>query len=250
MSDPQLVQLAVVEQAPAIPVPPTQDELPYDDGIPMESPRHKRQMELLIDPLGEYLKDRDAFVGGNMFVYFSMAQVHNQDFRGPDVFVVLDVPRGERKSWVVWEEGKGPDVVIELLSDSTAQQDKIDKKQIYQSQLRVPEYFWFDPFNSEDWQGFALEKGVYQPIPRDESGRLVSQQLGLTLAQWSGEYKEINTVWLRWATLDGVLLPTERELVEQERQRAEQAELLLEQERQRGEQLAERLRAMGVDLSE
>ena len=53
MSDPQLVQLAVVEQAPAIPAPPTQDELPYDDGIPMESPRHKRQMELLTKKLHE-----------------------------------------------------------------------------------------------------------------------------------------------------------------------------------------------------
>lgn len=116
---------------------------------------------------------------------------------------------------------------------------------------------WFDPFHPEDWQGFALEKGVYQPIPKDEQGRLVSQQLGLALSRWSGEYKEINTVWLRWATLDGILLPIEQELLEQERirveverQRAKQAEFLLERERQRAEKLAERLRAMGVELSE
>jgi Uma2 family endonuclease len=38
--------------------------------------------------------------------------------------VVLDVPRRERKSWVVWEEEKAPDVVIELLSESTAKKDK------------------------------------------------------------------------------------------------------------------------------
>jgi len=50
---------------------------------------------------------------------------------------VLGVPKRERRSWVVWEEGKAPDVVIELLSESTAEQDKNEKKLIYQSQLRV-----------------------------------------------------------------------------------------------------------------
>jgi len=91
-----------------------------------------------------------------MFVYYSLEQARNQDFKGPDVFVVLVVPRRERKSWVVWEEGKGPDVVIELLSNSTAEHDKTAKKQTYQNRLRVPEYFWFDPFNPEDLAGFPF----------------------------------------------------------------------------------------------
>ncbi len=51
-----------------------------------------------------------------MFVYFSAAQLKSEDFRGPDFFAVLGVPKAERKSWVVWQEGKAPDVVIELLS--------------------------------------------------------------------------------------------------------------------------------------
>ena len=76
-----------------------------------------------------------------MFVYFSLAQVRNQAFRGPDFFVVLDVSPRERKSWVVWQEGKGPDVVIELLSDSTAAHDKGEQKIIYQNALRVLEYY-------------------------------------------------------------------------------------------------------------
>ncbi|HEY9296613.1 MAG TPA: Uma2 family endonuclease, partial [Phormidium sp.] len=80
-------------------IPPTEDELPYDDGVPMESLRHVLQMEMLIHPLRLLWKQRqDVFVAGNMFVYFSEAQVRNQDFRGPDVFVVLDVPKRERKS--------------------------------------------------------------------------------------------------------------------------------------------------------
>ncbi len=110
--------------APSIPLPPTEDELPCDDGIPMETQRHKMQMDLLLDTLQPWLDQReDGYIGGNMFIYFSTEQVKNQDFRGPDFFAVLGVPKRERKSWVVWEEGKAPNVVIELLSESTSNED-------------------------------------------------------------------------------------------------------------------------------
>ncbi|MDY7016157.1 MAG: Uma2 family endonuclease, partial [Cyanobacteriota bacterium] len=117
---------------PEILLPPTQDELPCDDGIPMETQRHRDQLEILTNALVPWLAARDnGYVGGNMFVYFSLEQARNQDFRGPDFFAVLGVPKGERKSWVVWQEGKAPDIVIELLSPSTAQRDKDEKKRIY-----------------------------------------------------------------------------------------------------------------------
>ncbi|MHC0066038.1 Uma2 family endonuclease [Nostoc sp. UIC 10890] len=208
--------------APDIQLPPTQAELPYDDGIPMESARHKAQMDLLIDALIPWLSEReDGFIGGNMFVYYSLAQVRNKDFKGPDFFAVLGVPKGERRSWVVWEEGKAPDVVIELLSDSTAQADKNFKKLIYQNQMRVPEYFWYDPFNPDDLAGFSNDKGVYQPIAANAQNQLVSQSLGLALQLWQGNYKGINATWLRWAMSLGELLPTPEE---KERQRADKAE--------------------------
>ncbi|MDZ8032993.1 Uma2 family endonuclease [Nostoc sp. DedSLP04] len=215
--------------APDIQLPPTQAELPDDDGIPMESARHKAQMDLLIDALIPWLEEReDGFIGGNMFVYYSLAQVRNKDFKGPDFFAVLGVPKGERRSWVVWEEGKTPDVVIELLSDSTAQADKNEKKLIYQNQMRVPEYFWYDPFNPDDLAGFSIAKGAYQPITVNAQNQLVSQSLGLGLQLWQGSYKGINATWLRWANLAGELLPTpeekERQRAEQERQRADKAE--------------------------
>jgi Uma2 family endonuclease len=226
-------------------LPPTQAELPYDDGIPMESQRHKLQMDILIDALTLWLAERpDGYVGGNMFVYFSMAQVRDRDFRGPDFFAVLGVPKGERKSWVVWEEEKAPDVVIELLSESTARADKHEKKLIYQNQLRVPEYFWFDPFNPDDFAGFSLQQGVYQPLNPNERNQLVSQALGLGLQLWQGIYKGVETTWLRWANLTGEVLPTaeedERQRAEQERQRAEQERQRAEQERQRAEQERQR----------
>jgi Uma2 family endonuclease len=198
-------------------LPPTQADLPYDDGAPMESQRHQLQMELLLDGLRLWLEGReDGFVGGNMFVYYSLAQVRNRDFKGPDVFVALGVPKGERRSWVCWEEDKTPDVVIELLSESTIAADKGEKKRIYQDRMHVPEYFWYDPFNPADWEGFQLVRGTYQPIAADGEGRRMSELLGLSLVPVVGTYKEVEATWLRWATVAGDLLPTDAERAEQQ----------------------------------
>jgi Uma2 family endonuclease len=233
---------------PEIQLPPSQAELPDDDGIPMESARHKAQMDLLIDALIPWLSEReDGFIGGNMFVYYSLAQVRNKDFKGPDFFAVLGVPKGERRSWVVWEEGKAPDVVIELLSDSTSQADKNLKKLIYQNQMRVPEYFWYDPFNPDDLAGFSNDKGIYQPIVANAQNQLVSQSLGLALQLWQGNYKGINATWLRWGTLLGELLPTPEE---KERQRAEQERQRAEQERQRADKAESQLLQTARNLVE
>ena len=186
----------------------------------METQRHKLQMDLLIDGLTIWLDQRsDGYVNGNMFVYYSMEQVRNRDFKGPDFFAVLGVPKGERKSWVSWEEGKAPDVVIELLSDSTAEYDRTQKKQIYQDQMRVSEYYWFDPFRPEDLAGFVMQHGVYQPIAPISQNRLISPALDLALVRWEGIYKKIPAVWLRWASLSGEVLPIAEEIAEQERER-------------------------------
>jgi Uma2 family endonuclease len=221
-------------------LPPTQDELPYSDGMPMESQQHVLQMILLIATLQRYFAGvRDVFVGGNMFVYFSPDQVNTHDFRGPDVFVALDVPTHMRKSWVVWDEKRGPDVVIELLSDSTAAIDKGEKLLVYQDQLRVPEYFWFHPLTAE-FDGVVLVDGVYRPLSSTTPGMLPCERLGLSLVVWEGEYSGGRNRWLRWATPDGEVLPTSEEaaaeqvlLAEQERARATERAVLTGRERAR-----------------
>jgi Uma2 family endonuclease len=221
---------------------PTQNDLPYDDNENMETLRHKYQMDILLETIYPWLEKRqDGFAGGNMFVYFSLSQVKNQDYKGPDFFCVLDVSQIERKSWVVWEEGKAPDLVIELLSESTANYDKNQKKLIYQNRMRVPEYFWYDPFNPEDWAGFSLVKGVYQPLQRDQQNRYLSEQLKLALVRWQGVYHGIDSVWLRWQTLDGELLPTDKEVSDVQKQRAEAEKQRADTEKQRAE--AEKQRA-------
>jgi len=242
---------------------PGQDELPCDDGIPMETQRHRLQMQLLIDSLQPWLAQQcSGYVGGNMFVYFSEKQLRNQNFKGPDVFVVLDVPQVERKSWVVWEEGKGPNIVIELLSESTTAVDKGEKKTVYQDELKVNEYYWFDPFNCEDFVGWKRDKKKgYQKKAFDAQKRLMSDELGLALVRWEGVFNGVKAVWLRWATLEGELLPTaeeyerqqkeeERRAKEQERQAKEEERREKEQAQQRAELLAAKLRALGINPDE
>jgi DNA repair exonuclease SbcCD ATPase subunit len=171
-----------------------------------------------------------------MGVYFSERQLQDQDFRAPDFFAVLDGVKRERKSWVVWQEDRSPDVVIELLSESTEAVDKGEKKRVYQDRLRVPEYFWYDPFGGE-LAGFRLMGGRYKPIRPDKQGRLRSERLGLLLGRVEGtSYLGLTAPWLRWMTDEGQVLPTQQEIAEQERQHAEQERQHAEQERQHAEQ--------------
>lgn len=171
---------AMVEWEP--PMPPT--DLMFDDGEPMESNRHRIAMNTLIRSMLEALADRDNyFAGGNMFIYYSSAQARNRDFRGPDFFVVLNVDgRTDRQGWVVWEEnGRYPDVIVELMSPSTAEADTGVKKDIYEQIFKTPDYFVFDPFDPNSLQGWHLDANqCYEPLTPNEQGWLWCQRLGLS----------------------------------------------------------------------
>jgi len=161
--------------------------LPEEDGEPLESERHVGQMILSIQTLRYAWRDRDdVYVAGNMFIYYSLEQARQViaelagtarkrvAYRGPDVFVVLNVEgRRERKSWVVWEEGgRYPNVIIELLSPTT---DLAVKKEIYEQICRTPEYFVWDPYDPQAFTGWRLTQGRYAPITPDERGWLWSE---------------------------------------------------------------------------
>ncbi len=228
----------------------------YSDEPPLETYLHLQQLILLLTSLEWLWQDRqDFFAAGNLTVYYSPRQRRSEDFRGPDLFVVLDTERYPRKSWVVWEEGgKYPNVVIEILSNSTADTDRGLKKQIYQDIWRTPDYFWFDPDDPEEFKGFHLIDGVYQPLQANDQGQLWSQQLGLYLGVSEGQ--------LRFFSREGDLILTpkeaanqaqqqldqERQRADQERQRADQESQRAERERRRADQLAERLRELGIAL--
>jgi len=177
------------------------------DEPPMETELHLRQLMLLIQSLELLWKDRqDFYAFGNLTIYYSPNQRKSEYFRGPDFFVVLGVARKPRKSWVVWEEdGKYPHVIIDILSDSTAETDRGLKKEIYQETFRTPNYFWFDP-NSLEFKGFQLMVGKYEEIAANEQGWLWSQQLELFLG--------VHDSQLRFFTPEGKLVPTPEEVAE------------------------------------
>jgi len=223
----------------------------YSDEPPLETDFHRNQIDLLIRLLQHWWHDRqDFYISGNLTVYYNIQQLKSRDFRGPDVFVVLGTEKKDRRSWAIWDEGgKYPNVVIELLSSSTARIDKGAKKILYQDVWRLPEYYWFHPETLE-FAGFHLVDGHYDAIAPVENGRLPSEQLGLQLG--------IHERQLRWFTAEGELIPlpeeAERQRAEQEHQRAEQEHQRAEQERQRAEQeqqarerLEAYLRSQGID---
>ena len=205
---------------------PTEDDLPCDDGEPMESARHRDQMVMLIDSLRAHWADRtDYYVGGNMFVYYDPDDKRN--CRGPDFFLVLDVDDRERQSWVVWQEGmRYPDVIIELLSDTTRDEDMGAKKALYESEFGTSEYYLYDPF-SHEFLAYRLQAGGYRAVAPDDDGSVYSPLTHLRLGVHDG--------WLRWLTAAGILVPTPRELADRERQRADRERELAEQERQRAD---------------
>ncbi len=209
----------------------------------METYLHLIQMILLLESLELHWKDRnDFFAAGNLTVYFSPRQLKSEHFRGPDFFVVLGTERRPRKSWTVWDEdGRYPNVIVEILSDTTQSLDRGLKKQTYQDIFRTPDYFWFHP-ETRELAGFHLVEGNYEPLAPDAQGRLWSAQLELFLAEHEGK--------LRLFTPEGALLPAARELqqrAEALEQRADTAEQRADTAEQRALRLAEALRAMGVD---
>jgi Uma2 family endonuclease len=195
------------------PVPPT--NLIFDDGEPLETNRHRIAMNALIrSMLVAMANRRDYFVGGNMFIYYSSQQIRDRDFRGSDFFVVLNVDgERERQGWVVWEEnGRYPDVIIELMSPSTAAIDMGVKKDIYEQTFRTPDYYVFNPFDPDSLQGWRLdlERG-YQALNPNPHGWLWCQRLGLWLGTWQGTIEDKPGIWLRFYDQQGnlVLLPEE-----------------------------------------
>lgn len=182
-------------------------DLPSDEP-PLESYLHLQQLLMLLKCLDWWWRDRsDYFAAGNLTIYFNENHIKSRDYRGPDFFVVLGTERKPRKSWVVWaEDGKYPNIIVEILSQSTASVDRNFKKQLYQNIFRTPDYFWFDP-DSLEFAGFHLVDGKYQALEPTPQGWLWSQQLELFLG--------IHQQQLRFFTADGQLVPTPEETATQ-----------------------------------
>lgn len=202
------------------------------DEPPLETDFHRDQIDLLLRLIKSFWQDRqDFYASGNLTIYSNQRQLKARDLRGPDFFVVLGTEKKDRKSWTVWEEdGKYPNVIVEILSNKTAKIDKGLKKQLYQDTFRTPEYFWFDPISLE-FQGFHLSDGRYEDLEPTPEGWLWSNQLGLFLGTYEGK--------LRFFTMEGLLIATAEERLAEAEQRAQRAEQDLER-------LRSQLKAQGI----
>ncbi len=224
----------VQSSQPDAPIFPPSDLL--SDEPPLETYRHLKQLILLLTCLERLWQNRqDFFAGGNLSIYYSTRQLKSEDVRGPDFFVVLNTERKERKSWVVWnEDGKYPNFILEILSDSTAKNDRGLKKHLYQDVFRTPDYFWFDPYSLE-FAGFKLNYRRYEQIVPNEQGWLWSDELQL--------YLGVVAEKLRFFTSEGELVLSWEEAEAQERERAEAAQ-------EKAERLLRKLRELGVNPDE
>jgi hypothetical protein len=153
------------------------------------------------------------------------------------------------------EDGRYPDLIIELLSDSTAKVDRTTKRELYAQRFHTPEYFYFSPETLE-FAGFKLDYNQYVPLAPNEQCWFWSESLGFFLGIQNGQ--------LRYFSLERTLVPTPDEVARREILRANQATSAAEQETQRAEYQAQRaeqekfradrlmaqLQALGVDPDE
>jgi hypothetical protein len=159
------------------------------------------------------------------------------------VFVVRGVLKRLREYFLIWEEGKGPDTVIEMTSRSTSREDMEVKFELYRDVLKVREYFLFDPYDEylrPSLQGFRLARGKYARI-RPLAGRLPSKVLGLHLERqdWHLRLYDPNTQRLLLTPAEHVAAHQQAEAARQQAEAVRQGEAAA---RQQAEAEVERLR--------
>jgi Uma2 family endonuclease len=200
----------------------------YSDEPEMESSLHYLQLLLLVTSLEWLWQEQDNFfIGANLTIYYSRQQLKNRDFRGPDFFLVKNTNKAPRNSWVVWEEnGQYPDLIIELLSDSTANTDRTVKRDLYAERFHTPEYFYFSP-DTLEFAGFRLDVNVYKPIIANTQGWMWSEVMGLYLGIYERQ--------LRYFSLDGSLILTVSEIAREEIKKAQQEKQRAELEKQKAQ---------------
>jgi len=193
----------------------------------METWRHRRQASVILDSLNEAWRHRkDYFAAANMGLYFSESQSKRNDFRAPDVFVVLDTEKRERRSWVVWEEeGRTPDVVFELVSDSTEDVDRGEKLRIYARVLHVACYLIYDPFSGAlDVYRLDAPRRTYVRVEADERGQYACEPLGMSVGVVQSTIDGADAPWLRLIDREGNILPEPTERADRAAERADRAE--------------------------
>ena len=144
-------------------------EYPCSDGQPMaETEIHGACMMYVTYALRRWFEKRgqeDVYVGSNNFLYYE--QGNPRAVVAPDVYVVVGAPAHLRDTYLLWNERKGPDFVLEVTSASTRLDDERRKRDVYAA-LGASEYFLYDPraeYLTPRLQGYRLRDGEYRRLP-------------------------------------------------------------------------------------
>lgn len=240
----------MAEPAEELDIPrPDVSHLVTEDDEPVENFFQDKQMAILTECLRVSWEEGRPFISGaDVGVFYNI----NKPAVVPDVLLStgVELPEDphakENRSYFIWNFGKPPDLVIEIVSNKKGGEDT-NKLGLY-AQIRIPYYVVYDPrqhLGSRSLRIFQLSGTSYV----EKVDRLFPD-LGLGLSLWQGKFDDWQDEWLRWTDLEGELLATgseERERAEQERERAEQERERAERERLRVEQLEAKLRELGVD---
>ena len=225
---------------------------PETDGLPMaENTVQFRWIVLVKDNLEAIFADQDdVFVAGDHFWYPVEGQPGIRV--APDIMVAFGRPKGDRRSYLQWEEGGvAPQVVWEILSPGNRHGEMVAKFQFYEH-YGVEEYYVYDPDTGEV-SGWIRRNGRLEPIA-DMNG-WISPLLQVRFIKEGDELKLYGPDGKAFQTFQEVLDQAEQaqqhaeqaqRQAEQARHQAEQAKRQIEEQAQLIQQLREKLQAQGT----
>lgn len=215
---------------------PDISHLVTEDDTPVDNLFSEKQMRLLADCLyNGWFGPSDGqtyAVMTNVALYYAL----HTPALVPDLLLSIGVtppddpaPK-ENRSYFVWEYGKVPDLVVEIVSNRKG--NELGDKLLDYAQAGVGYYVVFDPFQQLGEEPLRIFTRSGNSFRETAERWLPGVELGLTL--WEGPFENWpSTLWLRWVDKEGALIPTGAEAIEIERHRREE--------------LLEKLRARGID---
>ncbi|MEZ4663202.1 MAG: Uma2 family endonuclease [Caldilineaceae bacterium] len=238
---------AITSEAPAeLGIEIDYSQIITEDDEPVDNLFSAKQQRLLVEPLysTDYLP-RPFLADANVGIF---AQVGVSAIV-PDMFLSLDIEapaewwEKKHRSYFIWEYGKPPDVVVEVVSNKEGRE--LSRKLRDYARMGVSYYVVFDPqhlLQTDDLQVYELHAGQYLARP-DE----LLPRVNLALTIWEGPFEEAQAAWLRWCDMEDNLLLTgieqsaqERQRADDERQRADEARQRADEERQRADEERQR----------
>lgn len=154
-----------------------------------ETAIHFKFTALLLTLLHAFLISRnDAVVAANMMVYYEKGDT--KKCLVPDVFVCFGVENKLRRVFKTWEEGVFPQVVFEIASEGTFENDLGGKRLDY-ARLGVEEYYLIDPereYLPAPLMAFHRQNGRLLSADVDKS-RVFSPLLGLEIVDTGKSFR-------------------------------------------------------------